>query len=298
MDGANGSRQQQQARAHATARRARTEPCRCRPKAAPPRPLCRATRASRRSSTPPPKETRAAAAPRHGCPRLMSGSRRRRSRPRPSADRQRKALDRRAGGSAEADAEADRAAPPHGPPPPRRPLAQPHRRQRRRPEHRRPHLRAAAEALERAVQVRRHRQHHLGRHRHRLRASCRSAPTRRCSAGSTCCHAPDDVPHRRRHRRARSRVLWLMALLAWRTEELRLRSSTMTEVAIRLAEPDRLAEQSAASLGPGRAPPGLVHERRDLARARPRRRARGHGAQRGHACSSAPTRRTSARSAA
>jgi len=44
-------------------------------------------------------------------------------------------------------------------------------------------------------------------------------------------------------------VLWLLALLAWRTEELRLRSSTMTEVAIRLAEPDRLAEQSVASLG-------------------------------------------------
>ncbi len=44
-------------------------------------------------------------------------------------------------------------------------------------------------------------------------------------------------------------LIWLMALLAWRTEELRLRSSTMTEVAIRLAEPDRLAEQNAASLG-------------------------------------------------
>ena len=44
-------------------------------------------------------------------------------------------------------------------------------------------------------------------------------------------------------------LMWLMALLAWRTEELRLRSSTMTEVAIRLAEPDRLAEQNAASLG-------------------------------------------------
>jgi len=44
-------------------------------------------------------------------------------------------------------------------------------------------------------------------------------------------------------------VLWLLALLAWRAEELRLRSSTMTEVAIRLAEPDRMAEQSAASLG-------------------------------------------------
>ena len=44
-------------------------------------------------------------------------------------------------------------------------------------------------------------------------------------------------------------VMWLLALLAWRAEELRLRSSTMTEVAIRLAEPDRLAEQSIASLG-------------------------------------------------
>ena len=44
-------------------------------------------------------------------------------------------------------------------------------------------------------------------------------------------------------------VLWALALLAWRSEELRLRSSTMTEVAIRLAEPDRMAEQSVASLG-------------------------------------------------
>ncbi len=44
-------------------------------------------------------------------------------------------------------------------------------------------------------------------------------------------------------------VLWFLALLAWRSEELRLRSSTMTEVAIRLAEPDRMAEQSVASLG-------------------------------------------------
>lgn len=42
---------------------------------------------------------------------------------------------------------------------------------------------------------------------------------------------------------------WLMALLAWRAEELRLRSSTMAEVAVRLAEPDRMAEQSIASLG-------------------------------------------------
>ncbi len=44
-------------------------------------------------------------------------------------------------------------------------------------------------------------------------------------------------------------VLWFLALIAWRSEELRLRSSTMTEVAIRLAEPDRMAEQSIASLG-------------------------------------------------
>ncbi|MFX8324034.1 hypothetical protein ABTL43_19690, partial [Acinetobacter baumannii] len=32
-------------------------------------------------------------------------------------------------------------------------------------------------------------------------------------------------------------------------EELRLRSSTMTEVAVRLAEPDRMAEQAVTSLG-------------------------------------------------
>ena len=44
-------------------------------------------------------------------------------------------------------------------------------------------------------------------------------------------------------------VLWFLALLAWRSEELRSRSSTMTEVAVRLAEPDRMAEQSVASLG-------------------------------------------------
>jgi hypothetical protein len=44
-------------------------------------------------------------------------------------------------------------------------------------------------------------------------------------------------------------ILWFLALLGWRSEELRLRSSTMTEVAIRLAEPDRMAEQSVASLG-------------------------------------------------
>lgn len=44
-------------------------------------------------------------------------------------------------------------------------------------------------------------------------------------------------------------VIWFLALLAWRAEELRLRSSTMTEVAVRLAEPDRMAEQSITSLG-------------------------------------------------
>src|SRR4029078_10228362 len=44
-------------------------------------------------------------------------------------------------------------------------------------------------------------------------------------------------------------LFWFLALLAWRTQELKLMSSAMTEVAVRLAEPDRAAEQSAASLG-------------------------------------------------
>jgi len=44
-------------------------------------------------------------------------------------------------------------------------------------------------------------------------------------------------------------MFWVLALLAWRTEELKLRSTAMTEVAVRLAEPDRMAEQSVASLG-------------------------------------------------
>ena len=49
----------------------------------------------------------------------------------------------------------------------------------------------------------------------------------------------------------------------------------MTEVAVRLAEPDRAAGAGrAASLRPGRAPPGLLHERCDLARAGARGRAR------------------------
>ena len=44
-------------------------------------------------------------------------------------------------------------------------------------------------------------------------------------------------------------IFWLLALLNWHIAALALRSSTMTEVAIRLAEPDRAAEQSIASLG-------------------------------------------------
>lgn len=44
-------------------------------------------------------------------------------------------------------------------------------------------------------------------------------------------------------------LFWFLALLIWRTEDLRLRSTAMTEVAVRLAEPDRMAEQSIASLG-------------------------------------------------
>jgi hypothetical protein len=44
-------------------------------------------------------------------------------------------------------------------------------------------------------------------------------------------------------------LFWFLATLAWRAQELKLMSSAMTEVAVRLAEPDRAAEQSAASLG-------------------------------------------------
>ena len=44
-------------------------------------------------------------------------------------------------------------------------------------------------------------------------------------------------------------LLWFLAILVWRAQELRLMSSAMTEVAVRLAEPDRMAEQSVASLG-------------------------------------------------
>ena len=44
-------------------------------------------------------------------------------------------------------------------------------------------------------------------------------------------------------------LFWLLALVAWRAQELKLMSSAMTEVAIRLAEPDRMAEQQIASVG-------------------------------------------------
>jgi F0F1-type ATP synthase membrane subunit b/b' len=44
-------------------------------------------------------------------------------------------------------------------------------------------------------------------------------------------------------------LFWFLALLLRRAQELRLMSSAMTEVAIRLAEPDRMAEQQIASVG-------------------------------------------------
>ncbi|HXG78194.1 MAG TPA: hypothetical protein VNJ31_02485 [Methyloceanibacter sp.] len=44
-------------------------------------------------------------------------------------------------------------------------------------------------------------------------------------------------------------LFWFLALLVWRAQELRLMAAAMTEVAVRLAEPDRLAEQSVASVG-------------------------------------------------
>ena len=44
-------------------------------------------------------------------------------------------------------------------------------------------------------------------------------------------------------------LFWFLAMLSVRAQELKLMSSAMTEVAVRLAEPDRGAEQSAASLG-------------------------------------------------
>ena len=44
-------------------------------------------------------------------------------------------------------------------------------------------------------------------------------------------------------------IFWFLATLVWRAQELKLMSSAMTEVAVRLAEPDRGAEQSVTSLG-------------------------------------------------
>ncbi len=44
-------------------------------------------------------------------------------------------------------------------------------------------------------------------------------------------------------------LFWFLALLIWRAQELRLMASAMTEVAVRLAEPDKMAAQSVASLG-------------------------------------------------
>lgn len=44
-------------------------------------------------------------------------------------------------------------------------------------------------------------------------------------------------------------LFWFLALLVWRAQELRLMASAMTEVAVRLAEPDKMAAQSVASLG-------------------------------------------------
>jgi hypothetical protein len=44
-------------------------------------------------------------------------------------------------------------------------------------------------------------------------------------------------------------LFWFLAILVRRAHELRLMSSAMTEVAIRLAEPDRMAEQQIASVG-------------------------------------------------
>ena len=44
-------------------------------------------------------------------------------------------------------------------------------------------------------------------------------------------------------------IFYFLAMLVWRAQELKLMSSAMTEVAVRLAEPDRNAEHSVTSLG-------------------------------------------------
>ena len=59
----------------------------------------------------------------------------------------------------------------------------------------------------------------------------------------------------------RSRCSGCWPCWSWRAQELKLMSSAMTEVAIRLAEPDRMAEQQIASRRPGRPPAGQPHER-------------------------------------
>ena len=44
-------------------------------------------------------------------------------------------------------------------------------------------------------------------------------------------------------------IFWFLAQLTWRSQDLKLVASAMTEVAIRLAEPDKMAEQRVASVG-------------------------------------------------
>ena len=73
-------------------------------------------------------------------------------------------------------------------------------------------------------------------------------------------------------------IFWFLALLVWRAQELRLMASAMTEVAVRLAEPDQYGR---AVGGVGRTDhpaPGGGDERRDFPRHRPGERARSHGA--------------------
>jgi hypothetical protein len=65
-------------------------------------------------------------------------------------------------------------------------------------------------------------------------------------------------------------IFWLLALLNWHIASLALKSSTMTEVAIRPCRTRSRSEQSIASPGPA-APPSLVHERCRVVRW-PRRR--------------------------
>ena len=123
--------------------------------------------------------------------------------------------------------------------------ARPGRRQRRCPLDRRPDLRAAAEAVQPAVPAGGGRFRRLARHRRPAglgHAGLRAVPPADRS------HQPD-AWWRRPPSLLPIALFWFLALLAWRAQELKLMSSAMTEVAVRLAEPDRAAEQSAASLG-------------------------------------------------